>query len=162
MKPLEPPDTHYLAAAEGWLELGNPAEAGAELDGLRAASREHPQALRLRWRIIAEGKQWEECLRMATRLIELEPEEPWGWVHRAFSLHELKRTGEAYACLASVSGTFKSDFVIPYNMACYSCQLGRLEEAREWLKKAIAIAGLKPIREMAKDDPDLRPLAAEI
>jgi predicted Zn-dependent protease len=162
MNPLEPPDTHYLAAAEGWLELGNPVEAGAELDRLRATSQEHPQALQLRWRIGAAGKQWEECVRIATRLIELMPEETLGWVHRAFSLHELKRTGEAHASLAPMACKFPNDFVVPYNMACYACQLGRLEEARGWLKQAIAIAGLDTIRKMAKNDPDLCPLADEI
>jgi tetratricopeptide (TPR) repeat protein len=162
MNPLEPPDTHYLAAAEGWLELGNPVEAGAELDRMRSSSQEHPLALQLRWRIRSATKQWEECVRIATRLIELVPEEPFGWVHRSFSLHELKRTAEAHAALAPMASKFPNDFVIPYNMACYACQLGKLDEARRWLKQAIAIAGSDTIRQMAKDDPDLRPLAPEI
>jgi predicted Zn-dependent protease len=158
MNPLEPPDTHYLSAAEGWLELGNPAEAAGELDRLPASIQEHPQVLRLRWRIGAASKQWEECIRIATRLIELEPEETFGWVHRSFSLHELKRTAEAHAALAPMACKFPNDFVVPYNMACYSCQLGRLKEARLWLKQAMKIAGADTIKKMAKDDPDLRPL----
>ena len=32
MKSLGPPDSHHLSAAIGWLELGNVAEAGAELE----------------------------------------------------------------------------------------------------------------------------------
>jgi hypothetical protein len=31
VKKLEPPDTHHVSAAIGWLELGNPAEAGEEI-----------------------------------------------------------------------------------------------------------------------------------
>jgi len=49
-----------------------------------------------------------------------------------------------------------------YNLACYSCQLGRLDEARDWLKKAIALVGADTIKEMAATDPDLEPLRAEI
>ena len=32
MKPLEPPDSFHLLAAQGWLELGNHVEANEELD----------------------------------------------------------------------------------------------------------------------------------
>ena len=32
MKPLEPPDTLHVEAAEGWLGLGNHAKADAVLD----------------------------------------------------------------------------------------------------------------------------------
>src|ERR1035438_2514329 len=34
MKPLEPPDSLHLQAAQGWLELGNHVEADAELDNI--------------------------------------------------------------------------------------------------------------------------------
>jgi predicted Zn-dependent protease len=162
MKPLTPPDTHYLAAAEGWLELGNAAEARVELDHLPAASQAHPWALQMRWRIDAAAGSHEECARIAGKLIEILPDEPFGWVHRSYSLHELKRTREAYDFLAPVAGKFPQDFVIPYNLGCYCCQLGWLDEARKWLKQAIAIGGLPRIRQMAADDPDLRPLASEI
>ena len=32
MKPLEPPDSLHLQAAQGWLELGNHIEANEELE----------------------------------------------------------------------------------------------------------------------------------
>jgi hypothetical protein len=35
--------------------------------------------------------------------------------------------------------------------------MGRLEEAREWLAKAIALGG-EPIAKMAQEDEDLKPL----
>ena len=34
MNPLRPVDLHHLRAAEGWLELGNVAEAREELDNI--------------------------------------------------------------------------------------------------------------------------------
>jgi hypothetical protein len=49
-----------------------------------------------------------------------------------------------------------------YNLACYCCQLGELEEARRWLHKAIALAGAAEIKKMGIDDPDLLGLRAEI
>lgn len=43
-----------------------------------------------------------------------------------------------------------------------SCQLGRLSEARMWLKKALDLAGKSDLRERALEDPDLETLWLEI
>jgi hypothetical protein len=55
---------------------------------------------------------------------------------------------------------------IPYNLACYAAQMKRLDGARDWWGKALAIAkttgGFDEIRLMALDDPDLEPLWHEI
>src|ERR1043166_9428290 len=53
MTRLEPPDTHHLSAAVGWLELGNPAEAGEEIARISPAALEHPDVLEVRWQICA-------------------------------------------------------------------------------------------------------------
>jgi hypothetical protein len=49
-----------------------------------------------------------------------------------------------------------------YNLACYSCQMGNLDEARIWLKKAVALAGAETIKQMALNDADLEKLRSEI
>src|SRR3954468_15114407 len=58
MHPLEPPDTHYLMHAVGWLELGSVSEAKAELAHIRTAFQFHPDVLEVRWLICAEERQW--------------------------------------------------------------------------------------------------------
>jgi len=73
-------------------------------------------------------------------------------------LHELKRTKEAWGVLVPIVDKFPDEYIIRYNLACYACQLGNLNEAWRWLKKAIDLAGKKDIRTMALDDPDLQPL----
>jgi hypothetical protein len=45
-----------------------------------------------------------------------------------------------------------------YNLACYECQLGRLELAKEWLEKAFKLGDAKKMKLAALDDPDLEPL----
>ncbi|HZO84674.1 MAG TPA: hypothetical protein VFC26_05645, partial [Verrucomicrobiae bacterium] len=50
---------------------------------------------------------------------------------------------------------------IPYNLACYACQLGRINDSRQWLKRALSVGG-KKIRSLALEDPDLQPLWDEI
>jgi predicted Zn-dependent protease len=159
---LQPPDSFHAQAAEGWLELGNLAEADAELKQIGQASMEHPEVLELRWKIHAARKEWEKSIVVSEALAQRKPENPLGWIHWAYSLHELKRTQEAWDVLAPVADRFPEEFLIRYNLACYACQLGHFDETRRWLKAAIKIAGAKPILTMAAEDPDLKPLWKEL
>jgi len=45
---LESPDIHHLLAAQGWLELDNPSEAGEEIARISPANLEHPDVLNVR------------------------------------------------------------------------------------------------------------------
>lgn len=160
--PLEPPDSHYLLAALGWLELGNPGEALVELDGITANFTRHPDVLDTRWQILARQENWRACVETAATMILQLPENPLGWIHRSYALHEMKRTREARDNLLPVVDRFPEEFLIRYNLACYECQLTRLDEARSWLRKAIKVGGKKDIRAMALQDSDLQPLWPEI
>lgn len=162
MKPLEPPDIHHVNAAQGWLELGNVTEAQAELERISAERQAHPAVLHVRWELSAMSRKWEKALELAGRLIELDPEEPLGWVHRSYALHELKRTAEARDSLLRVVEKFPVSATMRYNLACYECQLGRLEQARHWLQKAFRLGEAGKMRVAALQDADLKPLWPEI
>jgi hypothetical protein len=43
-----------------------------------------------------------------------------------------------------------------------AAQLGNLNEALDWLKKAIDMANTKEVKQMALSDPDLEPLWKDI
>src|ERR1039458_8115998 len=83
-------------------------------------------------------------------------------IHRTYSLHALNRTKEAYDVVYSVVAKFPDEYIMRYNLACYSCRLGNLKEAMKWLEKAIDLAGKKDIRLTALNDADLEPLWREI
>ncbi|EEF60658.1 hypothetical protein [Pedosphaera parvula] len=51
LKPLEAPDTHYLRAAQGWNELGNPVEACKELGQITPTQWAHPEVMEVRAKI---------------------------------------------------------------------------------------------------------------
>ncbi len=159
---LEPPDSHYLNAATGWLELGLPDEAEAELRRLSRTSRLHPDSLAVEWEILARTQRWREALTVATLILEIDATRPTGWINRSYALHELKRTAEARQALLVAHPRFPTVGVIPYNLACYACQMGHLEEARRWLREAIARDGRAVVVDRARQDPDLRPMLAEI
>ena len=162
MKPLQPPDSIHLQAAEGWIGLGNYAEANDELENITAENRAHPDVLQLRWRIYADARKWEACLHIATALTKMTPERRFGWLHRAHTLDKLGRTQEAKDLLLSVADSFEANSTIPYHLARYCARLGQIEQAKEWLGKALLAAdGLEAaerLRKMAQEDPDLEPL----
>lgn len=155
---LQFPDTHHLRAAIGWLELGNPTEANRDLEKISPEARLHPDVLELRWQIHAEANEWEQCVNAARELTGEAPKISLGWIHLSFALHELKRTREAQENLIGVLEQFPDDWLMRYNLACYSCQLGNLDEAKRWLAGAALKGNAREIKKLAKDDPDLAPL----
>src|SRR6266404_1079121 len=136
MPELEPPDTHCLSAAVGWLELGNAAEAKAELDRISPAMHSHPDVLEVRWLICAETGNWQEGLKAAQDLVRRAPERPTGWLHQAYALRRLPDGGikRAWEALLPTFDKFSTEPIIAYNLSCYACQLKQLDEARAWLK----------------------------
>ncbi len=160
MHTLEPPDTHYLSGAIGWLELGNPAEARAELARVSPAQHEHPDVLEVHWSIAAEAKCWDEALKVAQALLRRAPDRSSGWLHQAYALRRIPggSVQKASEALLPAFDKFPKELTIPFNLACYACQLGQLDAARDWLQRAIAVAGKEKIKQMALEDSDLQPL----
>ncbi|NBV23003.1 MAG: tetratricopeptide repeat protein [Proteobacteria bacterium] len=155
MSELGYPDKHLVSAALGWLELKLPGEARAELQQVAPANLNHPEVLEVWWRIHAAEQHWDEALRVAELELIAAPERMSGWVDRSYSLHELRRTQEAREALLPAVKKFPEASLIPYNLACYACQLGNTGEARQWLMKAIARGEKDEIKNLAVNDPDL-------
>lgn len=109
MKRLKPPDSLHLQAAQGWLELGNHIEANEELEQITPQLRSHVDVLVVRWAIYAADNKWELAIEVARIIAQLMPESPFGWIHWAFSLHELKRTDEARSVLLPVLDRFPDE-----------------------------------------------------
>lgn len=150
----------------GWLELGNAAAAEEEVERIASRYRSHPDVLEMRWTICSHAGCWEAAVDAATASVRQDPDRPGAWVHRSYALHELKRTQEALEQLLPAAELFPEVWTIPYNLACYCAQLGRLPEARDWLRRSFSVAGdirqRKELRVRALQDPDLAPLRAEI
>lgn len=165
MRRLQPPDTHYLSAAIGWLELGLPREARAELNHLSPENRDHPDVLEVRWLIHAHEQEWPEAVTVARQYIAASPERSFGWVNQAYALRRAADGGleKAWKALHPAAALFPEEPQIAFNLSCYACQLQRLDEARRWLRRAFAVAGRKDaLKRMALKEEDLRPLWDEI
>ncbi len=155
---LEPPYSHQVSAARGWLELGNIEEAESELEDLPRTILQHPEVLMIRWEVASQLRNWHEALLFATVLTKAAPDCPDSWIKRSYALHELKRTKEAWDSLFNVSVQFEQSPTVAYNLACYACQLNRFEDAQVWLRNAVKNGKKASIKKMALEDQDLTPM----
>lgn len=162
MKALEPPDRHYLLAAEGWLELGNEFEAFMELEKISQEFSGHPEVQNVRRRLYGRTKDWTTALNLAKAICQLEPNHLFSRIHQAYGFAPSKRDSEATDITPAAPIRLPHLFAVPYNLACYACLLGNLEEAWEWLKMAIEMTDLDEIRKLALNDLDLEPLWGKI
>ena len=164
IKPLEPPDTHHLSAAQGWLGFGNHVDANDELDQITPGSRTHPDVLSVRYDVYAQAKKWDGASEIAETLVQSMPEQSSFWICWAYATRRKSSGGipEAKKILIEAEPKFPGQYLIRYNLACYECQLGNYKESMVWLETAIDLAGKKDIRMMALEDPDLEPLWNQI
>ncbi len=163
MKDLGHAYRNHLNAAEGWLGLGDLNEAKKELDKISVEVWLHPAVLFLRCQIYVAAKEWDFLISVSEMLVKELPQLSDVWVFRSHALHELKRTQAAYDLLLPAADKFPNLAVIPYNLACYACQLGKLAEAKKRLEQAIDLGGdNSDIRADALGNPDLQPLWKDI
>ena len=164
MKPLEPPDSHHLSAAFGWLGLGNLTEAGKELERIAPSFHSHPDFLAARFDFLAAARKWDEATEVAGTLTRLEPTQAGVWISLAYATRRKSGGGitRARAILIQAWQTFPEEKIIAYNLACYDCQSGDLNAARSWLKKACQLGDARQVKNMALQDPDLEALWAEL
>ena len=111
--------------------------------------RAHPDVLELRWHVYAKEKRWDACIDLADAVVKSVPDNPQGWIHRSYALHELKRTQEAHDQLLPVADKFADEWIVPYNLACYWSLAKNVKLALGYLARAFDI------------DSNYRDLAAE-
>jgi Flp pilus assembly protein TadD len=157
-KNLDYPDIFCVMAAEGWVELGNPVEAAAELDKISHQFQSHPDVLHVRWAICAREEKWDASLKIATTLVKKARKRSRSWLQYSISLYRLKRTEKAYMNLLQVVRKFPNEWIIRYELACFCAQLGKVEEAWSWLDEACQVGVAKAVKRLAVTDPDLEPL----
>lgn len=153
-------DQKTLTAAQGYLELGMPREALAELNGLSDEGAASPPGVELRIVILLKLHRWKAAAASARRLCRLMPEQPAGFIHLAFCLHELGETVRARDVLRKAPASVRKDATCCYNLACYEAVLGELDAARIHLAQSISID--KRFRDFARQDSDLAALHKEL
>ena len=147
---------HIILAAQGYFELEMHGEAIKELDKLPLADQLRPDVLEMRVLILMKDHLWKEALSASEKLCAVAPQDPIGFIHAAFCLHEMGHTREAKELLLEGPASLVNDATYHYNLACYECALGNLDTARAYLKASLSMD--EKLREFAETDPDLKSL----
>jgi tetratricopeptide (TPR) repeat protein len=143
-----------LTEAIGYLELGMLQEAWDALEEIDAEQRHLPDVLQVRLEIYRRMEKYEGMATIAEHLTKTLPEDSQNWISLAYAQRRYIDLQTAQKTLLEAQKRFPEEATIPFNLACYACQLGRLDEAKEKLAKAIE---MKPaFKAAALEDEDLK------
>jgi tetratricopeptide (TPR) repeat protein len=131
-------------------------DANTELECIDPFNRAAPEVLRVRAAIYHALKKWEALQIVAARLTEFEPTNVQWTVSLAYATRRAVSIESARDILLTAETEFPKEAVIPFNLACYFCQLGELETAKDYLRRAFAIDS--NWRAASLEDEDLEPL----
>lgn len=145
-----------LERCDGFLDLRMPDRAGAELDAIPAEHQRRPDVQRLRLRLLIDRHDWPAARELAQSLRDSNPKACESWIQLAYTTRRARSLADAQVVLSEAVRRFPDVSVIRFNLACYACQSGRLDEARRYLHQAFILD--RSYREAALEDEDLRPL----
>ena len=131
-------------------------EANAELDKIDPFNRAAPEVLALRIAIYRGLEKWELMQEIAKRLADFQPDDIQWTISLAYATRRANSIEAAKEILLNAEPRFPKEAIIKYNLACYDCQLGEIEHAKNYLKKAFQID--LNWRMAALEDEDLTPL----
>lgn len=138
----------------GFLELGMPEDAIAELDALPAEAAEFAPARHLKVDALFQLKSWAAAAEICLLMLEKEPSDPGWWIQAAYAQRRASSIEEAEIILRSGLQGHPRHGLMLYNLACYACVQERFAEACTLLSQALA-GEPDPILAMAEKDPDL-------
>lgn len=145
-------DIHAICRrALGFLELGMPEDAIAELDEITVES---SIALHLRVDALFRLEEWQAAAGVCEPMTRREPSDPGWWIQFAYAVRRARSLEEAEGVLREALGHHPQHGLILYNLSCYACIRGDRDEAVGLLSRAIA-GNPEEMLKMAVRDPDL-------
>jgi len=145
-----------IDSALGYLQLDMAEDAFEELQDLPEELRSDPDVLALRIEIFHRLEKWKDARFLSESLAEKFPENPDWWISYAYAVRREKSIVDARGILWKAVQMHPSVGLIHYNLACYACVLGELEDALDLLKRAFALD--QNLTGLAANDTDLQPL----
>ena len=145
-----------LQVAVGYLELGMLLEANAEIENLAPDIKTSSPALGVRMEIYRAAQKWRLMEVVALELWKRHQGEPVYWNDLAWAVRRADSLKAGQKILLNAAERFPSDAMTQFNLGCYACQLGDIDQAKERVGKAIKLDA--KFKMLALDDPDLEPL----
>jgi len=151
------PTRKRLDYARGYIGLGMLKEAAEELGAIESDKQDSLAVRHVRVDLAMEAKQWERVVELTPPIAEASPKDEQVWISWAYALRELQRVQESREVLLKAEKEHgHKSAILHYNLACYACLLGYLEEANKRLKRAIKLD--KRFEDEWDKDPDLKAL----
>lgn len=129
-------------------------EANAELDEIDPFNRAAPEVLALRVAIYRGLERWELMEEIAKRLADFQPDDVQWAISLAYATRRADSIRAAKEVLLAAEPKFPKEGAIKYNLACYFCQTGDIQKAKNYLRKAFEIDS--NWRTTALEDEDLK------
>jgi tetratricopeptide (TPR) repeat protein len=148
--------SRLLTEAIGYIELGMFQDAWDTLETIPPEQRDLADVLKVRLEIYRGLGKYDGMEAVASHLCRILPDDCQNWISSAYAQRRHLGIEIAEKTLLEAVKRFPEEPTIHFNLACYACQQGRLDEARERLSEAIR---LEPrFKQMALEDEDLSPL----
>ena len=162
--PTEYDDSYMFHACSVWASLtqSNPSDAANHLRQIPEPLREHPFFTFLTENIYMASQDWVNLEAFTRKQIDWQPEKNHSWVLRSIALDKMGQTQAAYIFLLEALERFPNEFNFSYNLACFACKLGHMDEAWEWVEKAFHLSKLETFKSWLLTDDDLKPLREKI
>ena len=127
---------------------------------MSSAAAAHRDVLALRLMVLQKAGNWQKAQAAAAHLVTLEPTDPGWTIALAYATRRADSIERAQEILRDARITYPEEALIHFNLACYACQLGQLDEAREYLHAAFSLDS--SMKKQALEDEDLKVLWPEI
>ena len=114
------------------------------------------EVLSVRVDLYSAARKWDMVAAVASHLVKVEPEEAGWWINLAYATRRCESIEKAETILLRARELHHENALIEFNLACYASVTGRIQQARDLLRRAIELE--KEIRRPALDDDDLKPL----
>ena len=114
-------------------------EANTELDKIDPFNRASPEVLALRIAIYRGLEKWELMQEIAKRLADFQPDDIQWTISFAYATRRADSIPAAKEVLLNAESKFPKEAAIKYNLACYFCQTGEIQNAKNYLRKAFEI-----------------------
>ena len=107
------------------------------LEEIAPEDKNRTEVLRARVALYIAAKKWDMAATVASHLVKVEPENEAWWISLAYSVRRSEGIEKAEAILLRAQAIHPKVAMIAFNLACYASVTGRIEDAKERLRRAI-------------------------
>ena len=132
------------------------AEAERALREIDTEDKGRKEVLAAQVELYMAAQKWSLVAEVARHLVDIEPGNAAWWINLAYATRRAEGIDKAQALLLQARKLHPDNAIIAFNLSCYACVTGDLEQAKTHLKNAIALDS--NIRGLALRDQDLQTL----